>query len=146
MNSAVQGDGDTTVADFVGEYTQTDDGRYVFVRPFTLAVRAMHVGRYGRDEARVVDVEHDPGAGGGDRAGRRVHEPEGDDGGHEDDRDEPEQAAEGVEEHGSPCAAMGTGPQPRPDVPRVIVPAGRPLGSTGSGRRGDSVRPGRRDR
>jgi MoxR-like ATPase len=27
----VQGDGDTTVADFVGEYTQTDDGRYVFV-------------------------------------------------------------------------------------------------------------------
>ncbi|KAA5825437.1 AAA domain-containing protein [Saccharopolyspora hirsuta] len=27
----VQGDGDTTVADFVGEYTQTPDGRYVFV-------------------------------------------------------------------------------------------------------------------
>src|SRR5437660_6236210 len=27
----VAGDGDTTVADFVGEYTQTDDGRYEFV-------------------------------------------------------------------------------------------------------------------
>jgi nitric oxide reductase NorQ protein len=27
----VQGDGDTTVADLVGEYTQTPDGRYVFV-------------------------------------------------------------------------------------------------------------------
>ncbi|WP_280484718.1 AAA family ATPase [Nocardia cyriacigeorgica] len=27
----VQGDGDTTVADFVGEYTQTPDGRFVFV-------------------------------------------------------------------------------------------------------------------
>jgi hypothetical protein len=27
----VAGDGDTAVADFVGEYTQTDDGRYEFV-------------------------------------------------------------------------------------------------------------------
>ncbi|SES39828.1 AAA domain (dynein-related subfamily) [Lentzea albida] len=37
----VQGDGDTTVADFVGEYTQTDDGRYVFVHgPLVRAMRA----------------------------------------------------------------------------------------------------------
>jgi len=36
----VQGDGDTTVADFVGEYTQTDDGRYVFVHgPLVRAMR-----------------------------------------------------------------------------------------------------------
>jgi len=36
----VQGDGDTTVADFVGEYTQTDDGRYVFVHgPLIRAMR-----------------------------------------------------------------------------------------------------------
>jgi hypothetical protein len=27
----VAGDGDTTVADFVGEYTQADDGHYQFV-------------------------------------------------------------------------------------------------------------------
>lgn len=27
----VQGDGDTTVADLVGEYTQTGDGRYVLI-------------------------------------------------------------------------------------------------------------------
>lgn len=39
----VQGDGDTTVADFVGEYTQTGDGRYMFVHgPL---VRAMREGR-----------------------------------------------------------------------------------------------------
>lgn len=39
----VQGDGDTTVADLVGEYTQTGDGRYVFVHgPL---VRAMREGR-----------------------------------------------------------------------------------------------------
>ncbi|MGS2809267.1 MULTISPECIES: ATP-binding protein [Nocardia] len=39
----VQGDGDTTVADFVGEYTQTPDGRFVFVDgPL---VRAMKEGR-----------------------------------------------------------------------------------------------------
>ena len=37
----VQGDGDTTVADFVGEYTQTDGGRYVFVHgPLVRAMRA----------------------------------------------------------------------------------------------------------
>jgi nitric oxide reductase NorQ protein len=36
----VQGDGDTTVADFVGEYTQTADGRYVFVHgPLVRAMR-----------------------------------------------------------------------------------------------------------
>ncbi|MEV0705863.1 AAA family ATPase [Saccharopolyspora sp. NPDC050389] len=36
----VQGDGDTTVADFVGEYTQTPDGRYVFVHgPMVTAMR-----------------------------------------------------------------------------------------------------------
>ena len=36
----VQGDGDTTVADFVGEYTQTDEGRYVFVHgPLVRAMR-----------------------------------------------------------------------------------------------------------
>jgi hypothetical protein len=39
----VQGDGDTTVADLVGEYTQTEPGRYVFVHgPL---VRAMREGR-----------------------------------------------------------------------------------------------------
>jgi nitric oxide reductase NorQ protein len=39
----VAGDGDTTVADLVGEYTQTPDGRYVFVHgPL---VRAMRDGR-----------------------------------------------------------------------------------------------------
>ncbi|WP_436499558.1 AAA family ATPase [Actinokineospora sp. HUAS TT18] len=39
----VAGDGDTTVADLVGEYTQTGDGRYVFVHgPL---VRAMREGR-----------------------------------------------------------------------------------------------------
>ncbi|GGN23860.1 hypothetical protein GCM10011609_76970 [Lentzea pudingi] len=39
----VQGDGDTTVADLVGEYTQTGDGRYVFIHgPL---VRAMREGR-----------------------------------------------------------------------------------------------------
>jgi hypothetical protein len=39
----VPGDGDTTVADLVGEYTQTGDGRYVFVHgPL---VRAMRDGR-----------------------------------------------------------------------------------------------------
>jgi nitric oxide reductase NorQ protein len=39
----VQGDGDTTVADFVGEYTQTPDGKFVFVHgPL---VRAMREGR-----------------------------------------------------------------------------------------------------
>ncbi|MBV8995395.1 MAG: AAA family ATPase [Pseudonocardiales bacterium] len=39
----VPGDGDTTVADLVGEYTQTPDGRYVFVHgPL---VRAMREGR-----------------------------------------------------------------------------------------------------
>ncbi|WP_410593596.1 AAA family ATPase [Amycolatopsis sp. lyj-23] len=39
----VQGDGDTTVADIVGEYTQTPDGKFVFVHgPL---VRAMHEGR-----------------------------------------------------------------------------------------------------
>lgn len=39
----VQGDGDTTVGDLVGEYTQTPDGRYVFVHgPL---VRAMREGR-----------------------------------------------------------------------------------------------------
>lgn len=36
----VAGDGDTTVADFVGEYTQTPDGRYVFVHgPLIQAMR-----------------------------------------------------------------------------------------------------------
>ncbi|MGW5053964.1 AAA family ATPase [Actinokineospora sp. NPDC004072] len=36
----VQGDGDTTVADFVGEYTQTADGRFVFVHgPLVRAMR-----------------------------------------------------------------------------------------------------------
>ncbi|MBB4639685.1 PD40 domain-containing protein [Longimicrobium terrae] len=30
-----------------------DYRRYIFARPFTLAVRALHVGRYGRDEARL---------------------------------------------------------------------------------------------
>ncbi|ASO21608.1 hypothetical protein FHR81_003252 [Actinoalloteichus hoggarensis] len=36
----VAGDGDTTVADFVGEYTQTPDGRYVFVHgPLIRAMR-----------------------------------------------------------------------------------------------------------
>jgi nitric oxide reductase NorQ protein len=36
----VAGDGDTTVADFVGEYTQTPDGRYVFVHgPLIIAMR-----------------------------------------------------------------------------------------------------------
>ena len=39
----VQGDGDTTVADIVGEYTQTPDGKFVFVHgPL---VRAMREGR-----------------------------------------------------------------------------------------------------
>lgn len=39
----IQGDGDTTVADLVGEYTQTPDGRYLFVHgPL---VRAMREGR-----------------------------------------------------------------------------------------------------
>jgi nitric oxide reductase NorQ protein len=39
----IQGDGDTTVADIVGEYTQTPDGRFVFVHgPL---VRAMREGR-----------------------------------------------------------------------------------------------------
>ncbi len=39
----VQGDGDTAVADFVGEYTQTPDGRFVFAHgPL---VRAMKEGR-----------------------------------------------------------------------------------------------------
>ncbi|OZM76580.1 AAA family ATPase [Pseudonocardia sp. MH-G8] len=39
----VPGDGDTTVADLVGEYTQTPDGRYVFVHgPL---IRAMREGR-----------------------------------------------------------------------------------------------------
>lgn len=36
----VPGDGDTTVADFVGEYTQTPEGRYVFVHgPLVTAMR-----------------------------------------------------------------------------------------------------------
>jgi MoxR-like ATPase len=36
----VSGDGDTTVADLVGEYTQTPDGRYVFVHgPLVTAMR-----------------------------------------------------------------------------------------------------------
>jgi MoxR-like ATPase len=36
----VAGDGDTTVADFVGEYTQTPEGRYVFVHgPLVVAMR-----------------------------------------------------------------------------------------------------------
>lgn len=36
----VEGDGDTTVADFVGDYTQTPDGRYVFVHgPLVTAMR-----------------------------------------------------------------------------------------------------------
>src|SRR5436305_1571222 len=44
----VPGNGDTTVADLVGEYTQTPDGRYVFVHgPL---VRAMREGR-----ARFID-------------------------------------------------------------------------------------------
>lgn len=39
----IQGDGDTTVADIVGEYTQTPDGKFVFVHgPL---VRAMREGR-----------------------------------------------------------------------------------------------------
>ncbi|HLM65955.1 MAG TPA: BamA/TamA family outer membrane protein, partial [Longimicrobium sp.] len=33
-----------------------DYRRYVYLRPFTFAVRAMHVGRYGRDEHRVGDI------------------------------------------------------------------------------------------
>jgi Tol biopolymer transport system component len=33
-----------------------DYRRYLYLRPFTLAVRAMHVGRYGRDEHRVGDI------------------------------------------------------------------------------------------
>ena len=39
----VAGDGDTTVADFVGEYTQAEDGRYVFV--YGPLVTAMVEGR-----------------------------------------------------------------------------------------------------
>ena len=39
----VAGDGDTTVADFVGEYTQADDGKYVFV--YGPLVTAMVEGR-----------------------------------------------------------------------------------------------------
>ncbi|MFC6080959.1 AAA family ATPase [Sphaerisporangium aureirubrum] len=39
----VQGDGDTTVADLVGEYTQTPDGRFVFVHG--PVVRAMREGK-----------------------------------------------------------------------------------------------------
>jgi MoxR-like ATPase len=39
----IQGDGDTTVADFVGDYTQTPDGKFVFV-PGPLP-RAMREGR-----------------------------------------------------------------------------------------------------
>ncbi len=39
----VAGDGDTAVADFVGEYTQTDDGRYEFV--YGPLVAAMTEGR-----------------------------------------------------------------------------------------------------
>jgi nitric oxide reductase NorQ protein len=39
----VAGDGDTAVADFVGEYTQTDDGRYEFV--YSPLVVAMTEGR-----------------------------------------------------------------------------------------------------
>jgi hypothetical protein len=39
----VAGDGDTAVADFVGEYTQTDDGRYEFV--YGPLVTAMTQGR-----------------------------------------------------------------------------------------------------
>ena len=36
----VAGDGDTTVADLVGEYTQTPDGRYLFVHgPLVQAMR-----------------------------------------------------------------------------------------------------------
>jgi Tol biopolymer transport system component len=33
-----------------------DYRRYLYLRPFTLAVRGMHVGRYGRDEALVGDI------------------------------------------------------------------------------------------
>jgi Tol biopolymer transport system component len=33
-----------------------DYRRYLYLRPFTFAVRAMHVGRYGRDEHRVGDI------------------------------------------------------------------------------------------
>jgi hypothetical protein len=33
-----------------------DYRRYLYLRPFTLAMRAMHVGRYGRDEHRVGDI------------------------------------------------------------------------------------------
>lgn len=33
-----------------------DYRRYVYLRPFTLAARAMHVGRYGRDEHLVGDI------------------------------------------------------------------------------------------
>lgn len=33
-----------------------DFRRYVFLRPFTLAFRGMHVGRYGRDEHRVGSI------------------------------------------------------------------------------------------
>src|SRR5207245_10190332 len=39
----VSGDGDTTVADFAGEYTQRPDGRYQFV--YGPLVRAMTEGR-----------------------------------------------------------------------------------------------------
>lgn len=39
----VAGDGDTTVADLVGEYTQTPDGRFIFV--YGPLVRAMREGR-----------------------------------------------------------------------------------------------------
>ncbi|GAA3040801.1 AAA family ATPase [Actinokineospora globicatena] len=38
----VPGDGDTVVADFVGDYTKTDDGRYVFV--YGPLIRAMRAG------------------------------------------------------------------------------------------------------
>ena len=33
-----------------------DYRRYLYLRPFTLAMRGMHVGRYGRDEHRVGDI------------------------------------------------------------------------------------------
>jgi hypothetical protein len=33
-----------------------DFRRYIFMRPFTLAFRGMHVGRYGRDEHRVGSI------------------------------------------------------------------------------------------
>ncbi|SER91762.1 AAA domain (dynein-related subfamily) [Actinokineospora terrae] len=38
----VPGDGDTVVADFVGDYTKTDDGRYVFI--YGPLIRAMRAG------------------------------------------------------------------------------------------------------